>query len=246
MTRNGFIIAAKIDRLVRLPKYGARGIVCLDDIDNVAVTYTNNDYGKGLAESFEQAFKEKGGTIAGTETVNENDRDFGAVVTQVNGSNADLVYYGGEYPAAGPLAAQLKERGVGHFSNGWVWLLERGGKLEIGETHDGDTLADQGFNPLLTIDVWEHAYYLDHQNQRPAYLKAVIDNHLNWEFAAENLARGSAISGDVDRIYVVEQNRDAQMLRMLRSGEELRREEHDEAVVRDGDTLEIVRMVGGG
>jgi len=89
------------------------------------------------------------------------------------------------------LAKQLKERGVGHFSNGWVWLLERGGKLEIGETHDGDTFADQDANPLLVIDLWEHAYYLDHQNLRPKYLDEVIDGKLNWAFAAENLARGT-------------------------------------------------------
>ena len=91
------------------------------------------------------------------------------------------------------LRKQLAERGAGHFASGWVWLADKGGKLTIEETHDGDTLADSGeARPLLTIDVWEHAYYLDHQNQRPAYLKAVIDNHLNWDFAAENLARGSA------------------------------------------------------
>ncbi len=72
------------------------------------------------------------------------------------------------------LKAKLVERGVGHFSNGWVWL------------------ADSGKNPLLTIDLWEHAYYLDYQNVRPDYLKAVLDNHLNWDFATENLERGSA------------------------------------------------------
>ena len=90
------------------------------------------------------------------------------------------------------LKAKLKDRGAGHFASGWVWLAEKGGTLSIEETHDGDTLVDQGFNPLLTIDVWEHAYYLDHQNARPNYLAAVIDDHLNWDFAAENLARGSA------------------------------------------------------
>jgi len=90
------------------------------------------------------------------------------------------------------LKAKLADRGVGHFASGWVWLAEKGGALSIEETHDGDTLADSGFNPLLTIDVWEHAYYLDHQNARPNYLKAVIDGHLNWDFAAANLARGSA------------------------------------------------------
>ena len=75
------------------------------------VIHDKKTYGQGLAQTFSQRFEEKGGTIAGTETVNENDRDFGAVVTQVIGTDADVVYYGGEYPAAGPLAAQLKERG---------------------------------------------------------------------------------------------------------------------------------------
>jgi Fe-Mn family superoxide dismutase len=89
------------------------------------------------------------------------------------------------------LNKQLAERGAGHFASGWVWLAAKDGKLSIEETHDGDTLADSGFTPLLTIDVWEHAYYLDHQNKRPDYLKAVIEQHLNWDFAAENLARGA-------------------------------------------------------
>ena len=90
------------------------------------------------------------------------------------------------------LKKKLSERGVGHFSNGWVWLAANGGTLSIEETHDGDTLADTGTLPLLTIDLWEHAYYLDYQNLRPDYLKQVIDGHLNWSFAAENLARGTA------------------------------------------------------
>ena len=89
------------------------------------------------------------------------------------------------------LKTQLKDRGAGHFASGWVWLVEQGGKLAIAETHDGDTLADQDGNPLLTIDVWEHAYYLDHQNARPKYLEAVVDGKLNWSFAGDNLARGT-------------------------------------------------------
>jgi len=87
--------------------------------------------------------------------------------------------------------SQLKARGAGHFASGWVWLAEKDGKLSIEETHDGDTLADSDFNPLLTVDVWEHAYYLDHQNKRPAYLDAVVDGRLNFAFASENLARGT-------------------------------------------------------
>ncbi|MEO6153933.1 MAG: superoxide dismutase [Croceibacterium sp.] len=91
------------------------------------------------------------------------------------------------------LKTQLAERGTGHFSNGWVWLAAQDGTLTITETHDGDTLADKsGTVPLLVIDLWEHAYYLDHQNLRPEYLKQVIDGQLNWDFAGKNLARGMA------------------------------------------------------
>ena len=89
------------------------------------------------------------------------------------------------------LEKELVARGTGHFSNGWVWLACKGGLLSIEETHDGDTLADQDALPLLTIDLWEHAYYLDHQNERPAYLKQVVEQHLHWDFAAENFARGT-------------------------------------------------------
>mgnify|MGYP003579647692 CR=1 FL=1 len=89
------------------------------------------------------------------------------------------------------LTTQLTDRGTTHFSNGWVWLALRGGKLAVVDTHDADTLADTDALPLLLVDLWEHAYYLDYQNLRPSYLKEVIGGRLNWRFAAENLARGS-------------------------------------------------------
>jgi len=75
------------------------------------VIHDKKTYGQGLAQSFSKRFEDKGGQIVGTDTVNENDRDFGAVVTKVIGAKPDMVYYGGEYPAAGPLAAQLADRG---------------------------------------------------------------------------------------------------------------------------------------
>lgn len=90
------------------------------------------------------------------------------------------------------LVKQLKDEGAGHFASGWAWLVEDGGKLSVISTHDADTPITGSANPLLTIDVWEHAYYLDVQNKRPDYLAAVIDNILNWNFASENLARGTA------------------------------------------------------
>ena len=93
------------------------------------------------------------------------------------------------------LHKQLIERGTAHFASGWLWLIARRGRLSIKDTHDADTLADVSADddvlPLLVIDLWEHAYYLDHQNQRPAYLEQVIGRHLNWDFAAENFARGT-------------------------------------------------------
>ena len=89
------------------------------------------------------------------------------------------------------LKDQLKSKGAGHFASGWVWLVDDGGTLKVVDTHDADTVVDKGHNPLLVIDLWEHAYYLDHQNARPSYLDAVVDGHLNWDFAAENLSRGT-------------------------------------------------------
>ena len=95
------------------------------------------------------------------------------------------------FGSVGELKTKLQEAGAAHFASGWVWLAEKDGKLSVEQTHDGDTIADQGMNPLLVIDLWEHAYYLDHQNARPAYLKAVVNDHLNWGFAAENMMRGN-------------------------------------------------------
>jgi len=88
------------------------------------------------------------------------------------------------------LTGQLAQQGADHFASGWVWLGDEGGTLKVVETHDADTLADQGPRPLLVIDLWEHAYYLDRKNVRPDYLKAVLGEVLNWDFAAQNLSRG--------------------------------------------------------
>lgn len=90
------------------------------------------------------------------------------------------------------LAEKLGAEAVGHFASGWAWLVERGGKLEVISTHDAETALTQDCNPLLTIDVWEHAYYLDVKNKRPDYVGGLIKNLLNWDFATENFDRGSA------------------------------------------------------
>ena len=73
------------------------------------------------------------------------------------------------------------------FGSGWAWLVERNGKLEIVTTSNAGTPITTGATPLLTIDVWEHAYYVDYENRRPEYVKAVIGRLLNWEFAQQQL-----------------------------------------------------------
>lgn len=88
------------------------------------------------------------------------------------------------------LHTELAAAATDHFGSGWAWLVDKGGKLAVTATHDADTPADGDANPLLVIDLWEHAYYLDRQNQRKAYVDAVIAKLLNWEFAGRNYARG--------------------------------------------------------
>ena len=82
---------------------------------------------------------------------------------------------------------ELSKAAVGQFGSGWAWLALNGDKLEILKTPDANTPLSGGPKPLLTIDVWEHAYYLDYQNRRVDYVNALIDKLANWEFAAKNL-----------------------------------------------------------
>ena len=85
------------------------------------------------------------------------------------------------------LTEKLAEAGKEQFGSGWAWLVSKRGKLSIEKTPDADTPMAKGVNCLLALDVWEHAYYLDYQNERPKYLEKVLAKLLNWEFAAENL-----------------------------------------------------------
>ncbi len=84
---------------------------------------------------------------------------------------------------------RFKQEAVGHFASGWAWLVLNGEKLEVISTHDGDTAAArENLVPLLVLDLWEHAYYLDYQNRRPDFVDAYLANTINWDFAAQNLA----------------------------------------------------------
>jgi len=87
------------------------------------------------------------------------------------------------------LIAQLAEAGKTQFGSGWAWLVSKGGKLAIEKTPNAENPMAKGVNCLLTVDVWEHAYYLDYQNARPKYLEAVLGKLLNWDFASQNLTK---------------------------------------------------------
>jgi len=82
---------------------------------------------------------------------------------------------------------ELTSAAVGQFGSGWAWLIQDGEKLKVVKTGNANTPLAQGQKPLLTIDVWEHAYYLDYQNRRADYVGALIDKLANWAFATENL-----------------------------------------------------------
>ena len=84
-------------------------------------------------------------------------------------------------------AKRLAEAASGQFGSGWAWLIRRAGKLEIVTTSNAETPVSRGLQCLLTIDVWEHAYYVDYRNERDKYLAALIGERLNWKFAEANL-----------------------------------------------------------
>lgn len=86
-------------------------------------------------------------------------------------------------------AEAFKSAATGHFGSGWAWLVLDSGALKIATTSNADTPIVRGQVPLLVIDVWEHAYYLDHQERRAAYVAGVVDHLLDWQFAERNLAQ---------------------------------------------------------
>lgn len=83
---------------------------------------------------------------------------------------------------------QFKAAAVSQFGSGWAWLVKGASGLEITKTLNADTPLGTDKTPLLTCDVWEHAYYLDHQNARPAYVDAWMDKLINWDKVNERLA----------------------------------------------------------
>jgi len=92
------------------------------------------------------------------------------------------------FGSADAMLDKLQDEAVNHFASGWAWLVLDRGALRITSLHDADTpLVHEGMVPLFTLDVWEHAYYIDYRNERPRFASAVLKNTVNWEFVAENL-----------------------------------------------------------
>jgi Fe-Mn family superoxide dismutase len=89
---------------------------------------------------------------------------------------------------ADALLQKLQEEAVNHFSNGWAWLVLDRGSLRVTSLHDADTpIVHEGMTPLFTLDVWEHAYYIDYRNERPRFATSVLGQIVNWDFVAQNL-----------------------------------------------------------
>ena len=80
---------------------------------------------------------------------------------------------------------EFTKTAIGTFGSGWAWLQVKGGKLEIAKTPNGENPLVHGAVPILGVDVWEHAYYIDYRNRRPDYLKAFVDSLVNWDYVDE-------------------------------------------------------------
>ena len=114
---------------------------------------------------------------------------------QPSGQLAALIESG--FGSTEALCTALADQAAAHFGSGWIWLLLDKGALKIAGLHDGDTpVAHDGMVPLFTLDVWEHAYYIDYRNARPDFTEAVLGNLVNWAFVGQNLDGKGVSRGD--------------------------------------------------
>jgi Fe-Mn family superoxide dismutase len=92
------------------------------------------------------------------------------------------------FGSAEDMLKALQEEAVNHFASGWAWLILDHDRLKITSLHDADTpIVHEGMKPLFTLDVWEHAYYIDYRNERPRYASSVLAEIVNWDFVEQNL-----------------------------------------------------------
>ena len=102
------------------------------------------------------------------------------------------------------LLEKLKTESVDHFASGWGWLVLDGDSLKVTSLHDADTPLVHDLKPLLTLDVWEHAYYIDYRNERPKYLDALLKGAINWDFVAQNLDGNGVSRADQEPVKEVQ------------------------------------------
>ena len=127
--------------------------------NNVAQTWNHSFYW--------QCMQAKGGGKPPAALLKKIDKDFGGFAAFID---------------------EIKQAGATQFGSGWAWLIEESGKLKVTKTANADTPIAHKQHPLLTVDVWEHAYYLDFQNRRPDYLTAFFDKLVNWEFVQSQMS----------------------------------------------------------
>ncbi|MET0248285.1 MAG: superoxide dismutase [Sphingobium sp.] len=114
--------------------------------------------------------------------------------TEPKGELLSLINEG--FGSVDALIEKLKAEAVGHFASGWAALVLKDGKLAVTSYHDADTPVAHDDAPLLILDVWEHAYYIDYRNARPNYAEKVLKEAINWDFAAQNLDGEGASRAD--------------------------------------------------
>ena len=114
--------------------------------------------------------------------------------TRPSGKLREMI--GSDFGGEEQLLEALTKESVNHFASGWGWLILNNGKLEVTSLHDADTPVAHSMTPLLTIDVWEHAYYIDYRNDRPKFVKTILENIINWDFVAQNLDGNGASRAD--------------------------------------------------
>jgi len=100
------------------------------------------------------------------------------------------VYLCGPPAMVEAVRGHFTQAGITQFGSGWAWLVLDGGKLKVTKTPNADLPMKHGQKALLTMDVWEHAYYIDYRNARPKYIETFLTKLANWDFASENLKKG--------------------------------------------------------
>lgn len=154
-------------------------------VDTLNGLLTDADTGKSLEDVTREAVAQGKTKVANNAGQAWNHAFFWEAMTPVQSAPSAALAKAIEAAFGGfdAFKEQFVKEGVGHFGSGWVWLIAKGEQLSIITLHDGAAPLDPGVTPILTCDVWEHAYYLDFKNDREGFLKQWIAKLANWTFA---------------------------------------------------------------